>query len=81
MNNMNEYLKGMQDYLERLQKLAIEDPEAAKKEAHDSLVRMGYIDEEGNVLPPYNGQKVNDTDFTYGPGEIVYGDQRLELKK
>ena len=37
---------------------------------------MGLIGEDGKLTPPYNGEKVNDEDFTRGPGEIDNGDER-----
>ena len=38
------------------------------------IVDCIVMDEQGNILPPYNGQKVHEDDFTRGPGEIDYGD-------
>ena len=67
-------IKAMKEEIKDLQNLKKTNPELAKKKAKESLIRMGYIDEQGNVLPPYNGQKVNEDDFTRGPGEIDYGD-------
>jgi len=56
-----------QEKLEALKKLAIEDPETAKKIAMEDLIRTGIIDENGNLRPPYNGDIVNENDFTRGP--------------
>jgi hypothetical protein len=81
MQNQKEYIEQMQNYIDYLKQLSIDDPEAAKKEATESLIRMGYIDEKGNILPPYNGQKVNEDDFTMGPGEIDYGTPSSEIKR
>ena len=67
-------IKAMKEEIKDLQNLKKTNPELAKKKAKESLIRMGYIDEQGNVLPPYNGQKVHEDDFTRGPGEIDYGD-------
>ena len=62
------------DELEKLSKI---NPELARKKAKEDLVRIGLIDEDGNLKPPYNGQKVNENDFTMGPGEIDYdGEER-----
>ena len=59
-----EQMKKYRLYLERLSK---ENPELAKKIAKEDLIRTGIIDENGNLKPPYNGEKVNQDDFARGP--------------
>ena len=59
-----------------LQELGEKDPDLARAKAIEALKRMGLIGEDGKLTPPYNGEKVNDEDFTRGPGEIDNGDER-----
>ena len=67
----------VEEYIEILKKLKDRDPELAKKIAMEHLQKVGIIDEKGKIKPPYNGEKVNDDDFTIGPGEIEYeGEER-----
>ena len=47
----------------------------AKKKARENLQKTGIIDENGKLLPPYNGQKVNVNDFTIGPNENCLDDE------
>ena len=54
-------------YLKQFKALAKEQPEEAKKIAFKRLQDSGIIDETGNLKPPYNGEKVNESDFTRGP--------------
>lgn len=63
-------IKAMDKYIVDLKELGKTNPELAKQKARESLQRTGIIDEKGNLAPPYNGQKVNEDDFTRGPGEI-----------
>ena len=37
-------------------KIAEEDPERAKKEARESLIATGVIDEDGSLKPPFNSE-------------------------
>ena len=62
-----EYIEQQKKYIKFLKKLAKENPEVAKEYAIESLKASGILDEEGNLKAPYNGNKVNDTDFTRGP--------------
>ena len=66
----DKVIKAMDKYIVDLKELGRTNPELAKKKAIESLQRTGIIDEKGNLAPPYNGQKVNEDDFTRGPGEI-----------
>lgn len=74
----NEYMKyainEMEKYIQNLKELKRNNPELAKKIARESLQRSGILDKDGKLAPPYNGQKVNENDFTMGPGEIEYGE-------
>ena len=63
----NEYIKMLIEYGNFLKKLEQENPELAKEYAIECLKGSGILDEEGNLKAPYNGNKVNDTDFTRGP--------------
>lgn len=60
LDSMNKYLKYFTDLMES-------DPEKAKEIAKEHLQATGIIDERGELKPPYNGEKVNETDFTRGP--------------
>lgn len=62
-----EFIELQKKYIKFLKKLAKENPEAAKDYAIKSLQTSGILDEEGNFKAPYNGEKVNDSDFTRGP--------------
>lgn len=57
----------MKKSLDDFKKLPIDKQKVVAKQ---SLIDMGYIDSDLNVLPPYNG-KINDNDFNQGPGEMV----------
>ena len=62
-----EYIEQQKKYIKFLKKLAKENPELAKEYAIESLKASGILNEEGNLKAPYNGTKLNDTDFTRGP--------------
>ena len=62
-----EFIELQKKYIRFLKKLAKENPEAAKEYAIQSLQKSGILDENGELAAPYNGEKVNDTDFTRGP--------------
>lgn len=72
MKNKNkmllEQLKNYEDYLLKLSK---NDPKRAKKEASESLIRIGIINKDGKLKSPYNGEKVNENDFEFGPKSKV----------
>ena len=71
VKNMNEErLMKFKKYVEDLEQLYKANPELAKKEARESLQRAGILGKDGKLAPPYNGKKVNETDFTRGPGEL-----------
>lgn len=63
-------LKQMEDYMLYLKTLSQNNPELAKVEAKEALVRIGILDKDGNTKPPYNGEKVNLDDFERGPRKI-----------
>lgn len=65
-------IEGINKYIEDLKELYKTNPELARKIAKESLKKSGIISEDGKLVPPYNGQKVHDDDFTRGPGEICY---------
>ncbi len=71
MNNIT--VVEMKTYLEDFKKLSIDEQ---RKKAKKSLMNMGYIDSELNILPPYN-RNINEGDFTQGPGEIQYVKKRM----
>lgn len=71
-NMYEEAIKEINKQLEELKELRRKNPELAKKIARENLQKSGILDENGELAPPYNGQKVNDNDFTRGPGEISY---------
>lgn len=62
----------MKTYLNDYKQEIENNKEVARERAKNNLVEMGYIKENLEVLPPYNGEKVNDEDFTFGPGEFQY---------
>ena len=64
-----EAIKAMDKCIEDLKQLRKTNPELAKKKAREDLQRAGILDKDGKLAPPYNGQKVNEDDFTRGPGE------------
>ena len=68
----NSLVEGMKQYLSNCKKEAEINKDTAKEKAKKNLIEMGYMNEESEILPPYNGQKVNDEDFTYGPSEFQY---------
>lgn len=65
-----EAINAMDKCIEDLKELRKTNPELAKKKAKEDLQRAGILDEKGELAPPYNGQKVNEDDFTRGPGEM-----------
>lgn len=67
MSEFHEYIKGMDDYIDKLNRLSEENPEEAKRIARESLIRTGILDEEGNLKYPYNGEEPRNGDFSRGP--------------
>jgi len=65
-----EAIKAMDKCIEELNELRKTNPELAKKKAREDLQRAGILDAKGELVPPYNGQKVNENDFSRGPGEM-----------
>lgn len=64
-------LEKMCNYKSYIEKLKEENPLLAKKEAREALIRIGIINEKGDLKPPYNGEKVNENDFELGPRKKV----------
>ena len=73
-NLYKEAIKEMDKYIEDLKELSKPNPELAKKIAREELQKSGILGEDGKLAPPYNGQKVNDNQFTRGPRKIYYGE-------
>ena len=48
-----------------------DNPERAKVEAKQALIRIGIIDKDCKLRSPYNGEKVNSDDFERGPRKIL----------
>jgi len=65
-----EAIKAMDKCIEDLKELRKANPELAKKKARENLYRAGILDIDGKLTPPYNGQKVNEDDFTRGPKNL-----------
>lgn len=70
-----EAIIAMDKCIEDLKELRKTNPELAKKKAREDLQRAGILDEKGELAPPYNGQKVNEDDFSRGPGEMMKFEQ------
>jgi len=68
--HITKIIEAMERTKKELEELYKTNPEKAKKMAREHLQKIGILDEDGNLKPPYNGQKVNEDDFTRGPGEI-----------
>ncbi len=62
-----EAITAMDKCIEDLKELRKTNHELAKKKAREDLQRVGILDEEGKLAPPYNGKKVNEDDFSRGP--------------
>ena len=75
MDLHEELIKKLEDEIKDLRELYETNPELAKKKARENLQKTGIIDENGKLLPPYNGQKVNVNDFTIGPNENCLDDE------
>lgn len=45
----NEFVQKMEDYINMFEKLIAENPEKAKKEAKESLIRSGIANENGDI--------------------------------
>lgn len=69
-NKYQEAIKAMDKCIEDLRELRETNPELAKKKAREDLQRAGILDKDGKLAPPYNGQKVNQNDFSRGPRGI-----------
>ena len=62
-----EFLDFQIKHLEELRQLALKDKEKAKQIAISELIDAGILGEDGNFISPYNGEVVNDNDFSMGP--------------
>ena len=62
-----EIIKLMQKEIDEFNELKKTNPELAKKKARERLQEAGILGKDGKLAPPYNGQKVNEDDFTRGP--------------
>lgn len=71
-DNHKEEIEEINRYIQNLKQLSETNPELAKKVARENLQKCGIIDKDGKLAPPYNGQKVHDTDFTRWPRKIYY---------
>ncbi len=62
----NKYIliEEMKQYLAYLKDLYNTNPEVAKKEIKESLMKIGLIDENYKLLQPYNGKKIIKNNFT-----------------
>ncbi len=70
--NRNELLiEQMNNYKLYLIKISQDNPERAKVEAKQALIRIGIIDKDCKLKSPYNGEKVNSDDFERGPRKIL----------
>ena len=56
----------MEQLLIKLKELAKENPVEARMIARERLYKMGLIDKEGNLLPPFNDKDVAEDDYTKG---------------
>lgn len=72
--NYKDAINEMDKYIYNLKELSRTNPELAKKIAKEGLQKSGILGEDGKLASPYNGQKVNDNDFTKGPEKIYYGE-------
>ena len=70
-----ETIKEMDKYIEDLKQLYKTNPELAKKRAREDLQRTGILDKSGELASPFNGKKVNESDFTRGPRAMKNLDQ------
>lgn len=71
--NKNEMLIcQLRNYKEYLIKLSKNNPERAKNESLNALIRIGIVNKDGKIKPPYNGKKVNENDFEYGPKSKIF---------
>ena len=75
-----EVIEAMDNEIKGLKLLRETNSELAKKIATADLQKAGFLDKDGNPVPPYNGEKVNEDDFTMGPGEIKYVHSEDKLK-
>ena len=66
-NSYEAMLERQRKTLKEFEKLVASDPDKAKAVAREALIRTGIIDENSNLKVPYNGEVVNEDDFTRGP--------------
>lgn len=65
-----ETIKSMDNYIQTLKQLHKTNPELAKEKARENLQRAGILDKDGKLASPYNGEKMNEDDFTRGPQKM-----------
>lgn len=75
--DLKKAIETMDKTLIELKELRKTNPELAKKIAKESLQKTGILDKNGNIAPPYNGQKIHEEDFTMGPGESFEIDEDI----
>ena len=66
-NCYESLINGFAQETKRLKDLIEKDPKRANEESVKRLQSSGILDEKGGLKAPYNGQKVNENDFTRGP--------------
>lgn len=66
-NCYESLINGLDQETKQLKNLIEKDPKRAKEESVKRLQSSGILDEKGELKAPYNGQKVNENDFTRGP--------------
>ena len=74
---MNNLTMQMEQYLFTLEQLSKTNLDKAREIARQSLIQTGIIDTNENLYPPYNGERVNEIDFTVRPREIQYTKRRI----
>lgn len=78
---IEDAIKQIDKNIQELKQLSKTNPELAKKIAKESLQKSGILDKDGKLAPPYNGQKLHDTDFTRGPKQICYEEKGNKMEE
>ena len=73
---LEKVINEMDKCIEDLKELSKTNPKLARKKAIEQLQHAGILNSEGKLAPPYNGQKVNEDDFTRGPEKKSKFDER-----
>ena len=66
-NRFEKCINEMDDYIKWLIKLSEENPVEAKRIARQDLIRIGIVDNNGNLKYPYNGEESMNGNFSRGP--------------